>query len=293
LKLADATKTHPKMTDLSYPAEQVRLYDHDRFITALFAPQHVREHLFALYAFNIEIAKTGEVVSEPLIGQMRLQWWRDTLDRLYAGQDVAHGVARPLGAAISACGLARAHFDRLIDARESDLDKIPPADFPALLFYADGTGAPLVSLALQLVSGGVSTPAEVDAAHFTGSAWALTGLLRAVPFHAGQRRLYLPADRLAAAGVRTGRLFDLKPEPGLTGVVRDIADTASVYLQNARIAKRAMPLGMRSPLLIAELARLYLADLKRCGWDPFLLERKRPRALIAANLGVRAMIGRY
>jgi phytoene synthase len=281
------------MTDLSYPAEQVRLYDRDRFMTAIFAPPQAREHLFALYAFNIEIAKTGEVVSEPLIGQMRLQWWRDTLDRLYAGIDVAHGVARPLGAAISACGLARAHFDRLIDARETDLDKIPPADFLALLSYADATGAPLVALALQIVSGGVTTSAEIEAAHFAGVAWALTGLLRAVPFHARQRRVYLPADRLTASGVRTGRLFDLKPEPGLTGVMREIADTASAYLQNARIAKRTIPQGSRSPLLITELARLYLTDLRRAGWDPFLLERKRPRALIAANLAIRAMIGRY
>jgi phytoene synthase len=281
------------MTDLSYPAEQVRLYDRDRFMTAIFAPPQAREHLFALYAFNIEIAKTGEVVSEPLIGQMRLQWWRDTLDRLYAGMDVAHVVARPLGTAISAYGLVRAHFDRLIEARETDLDKIPPADLPALLSYADGTGAPLVALALQIVSGGVTTSAEIEAAHFAGSAWALTGLLRAVPFHARQRRVYLPADRLAAAGVRTGRLFDLKPEPGLTKVVLEIADTAFVYLRNAKSEMPAIPPGRRSPLLIAELTRLYLADLKRSGWDPFLLEHKRPRALIAANLAIRAMIGRY
>ena len=57
--------------------------DNDRFLTALFAAAAEREALFALYAFNIEIAKTRETVSEPLIGQMRLQWWRDAIDEIF------------------------------------------------------------------------------------------------------------------------------------------------------------------------------------------------------------------
>ena len=126
------------MTGLSYPAEFVRRYDHDRFITAIFAPPRAREHLFALYAFNIEIAKTGEIVSESLIGQMRLQWWRDVLERLYTGGDVAHEVARPLGAAIRECGLPEAAFHRLIEAREFDLERQPPPDLAAMLRYAEG-----------------------------------------------------------------------------------------------------------------------------------------------------------
>src|ERR1700748_3706006 len=108
---------------LSYCAEQVHSFDHDRLLTAIVAAPAGREHLFALYAFNIELAKVREVVTEPLIGQMRLQWWRDTLDRLYAGEIVAHEVARPLQAAIQVCGVVRSAFDPLIDAREFDLEK--------------------------------------------------------------------------------------------------------------------------------------------------------------------------
>src|ERR1700733_8722419 len=120
-------------------------------MTAIFAPAAAREHLFALYAFNIELAKVREIVSEPLIGQMRLQWWRDTLDRLYAGETIKHEVARPLGEAIAAAAVPRAAFDPLIDAREFDLDMVPPADLTALLAYAEGTAAPVLSIALQVV----------------------------------------------------------------------------------------------------------------------------------------------
>lgn len=282
---------------LSYPADQVRQYDHDRFMTAIFAPAAVREHLFALYAFNIEVAKTGEIVSEPLIGQMRLQWWRDTLDLLYAGETVAHGVARPLGEAISAARLDRAAFDRLIDAREFDLDRTPPADFAALHAYADGTGSPLLALALRIAGAlqgaGGEGKAAAEVARQAGSAWALTGLLRAVPFHARQRRIYLPADRLEEAGVRLGRLFDLKPDPGLPEVIREVGEHARRHFLAARKMIGTLPKQARSPALLAELGLFYLADLKRAGWDPFILETKPARRFTIARLALRRLVGRY
>jgi phytoene synthase len=279
------------VTDLSYPAEQVRLYDHDRFMTAIFAPSAAREHLFALYAFNIELAKVSEIVSEPLIGQMRLQWWRDTLDRLYAGETVAHGVARPLGEAIAAARIARTAFDPLIDAREFDLDREAPADFGALHAYAEGTGAPLLEIALRIA--GASGPAAEEVARIAGAGWALTGLLRAVPFHARQRRTFLPADRLEESGVHIGRLFDLKPEAGLSDVVRNIGAHARDHFARARALAGKLPRGARSPALLIELGQLHLRDLARAGWNPFVLETLPKRRFTAARLGFSAVLRRY
>jgi len=275
---------------LSYCAEQVRLYDHDRFMTVIFAPAAAREHLFALYAFNIELAKVREIVSEALIGQMRLQWWRDTLDRLYAGETIPHEVARPLGEAIAAGALPRAAFDSLIDAREFDLDMTPPADLTALLNYAEGTGAPVLGIALQIVGGG---PAAAEVARLAGTAWALTGLLRAVPFHARQHRLYLPADMLEQAGVGTGRLFDLKPEAGLADVVRAIGDRARANFADAQRSLRSLPRAGRSPALLIELGRLYLNDLQRAGWNPIALEKLPQRRFSAVRLALASWIKGY
>jgi phytoene synthase len=280
-----------KMTHLSYSAEQVRLYDHDRFLTAIFAPSAVREHLFALYAFNIEAAKVAEVTTEPLIGRMRLQWWRDTFDRLYAGETVAHAVAAPLGKAIATRQLDRFEFDRLLDTRELDLDREPPADTAALEAYAEGTGAPLSVLAVQ--ASGCSDSGALEAARLIGTAWALTGILRAVPFHARQHRLYLPNDRLDALGIRTSRLFDLKPGPELAEIVQEIARLALARLDRARPAIRALPGPARSPLLLAPLARLHLRDLAKAGWNPFHLEGGRGRPLAVGSLAIRHFFRRY
>jgi phytoene synthase len=281
------------MSSLSYPADQVRRYDYDRFLTAIFAPPAKREPLFALYAFNLEIAKISEVVSEPLIGRMRLQWWRDALDRLDAGLDIAHQVARPLGAAIGAFDLPRTALDSLIDAREYDLERQPPADMTALLAYAEGTGAPLLELALRITRPpGAPTGPLVELARLVGTAWALVGLLRAAPFHARQRRLYLPDDLMSAAKVSAGQLFALKPAPGLASVVRFIAEQAARFLDQTLPLIGAVPRSGRSPLLLTPLARIYLSDLRQVEWDAFALERRPSRNLLAARLAVHAMTGR-
>src|SRR3982750_3043368 len=95
-----------------------------------------REGLFALYAFNHEVAKTREVVSEPILGQIRLQWWRDGIAAAYEGSPPRHAVLDPLAEAGARHALSRDRFDTLIEARETDLTGEPPADRAALLAYA-------------------------------------------------------------------------------------------------------------------------------------------------------------
>jgi NADH dehydrogenase [ubiquinone] 1 alpha subcomplex assembly factor 6 len=68
--------------ELSYCAQQLRRLDPDRYLTALFAPDRRREGLFALYAFNLEVARAREAVREPMMGLIRLQWWRDALEEI-------------------------------------------------------------------------------------------------------------------------------------------------------------------------------------------------------------------
>src|SRR3546814_19768877 len=66
-----------------YCLEEVRRNDHDRYLTALLLPPDARAGALALYAYNAELAKTRESVSEPLLGQIRLQWLREAVDGIY------------------------------------------------------------------------------------------------------------------------------------------------------------------------------------------------------------------
>ena len=254
---------------LSELARLVRRRDRDRFLTALFAPEPQRTALLALYAFNHELAKTREVVSEAILGRIRLQWWRDTLERVYAGGPAQHHeVIEPLAAAIRACGLTRGHFERLIDARERDLEEAPPDTLDALEAYAEASSAPLVLLALESL--GETGTATLEAGRAIGIAYALVGLLRAVPFHARAKRLYLPRDLCAAAGLEIERgLFELRPAPALAQVVARVAERARHHLEAARARRDAVPRAALPALLPSVLARADLARLARAGYDPF------------------------
>src|SRR5271157_2668701 len=78
-KTPEADRRPAHADRLSPVAALVQRHDRDRFQTVLFAPAARREALFALYAFNYEIARVRESVTEPMIGQIRLEWWRESI----------------------------------------------------------------------------------------------------------------------------------------------------------------------------------------------------------------------
>src|SRR5258708_17201716 len=117
--------------DLAPLAEMVRRHDHDRFQTGLFAPTRKRNALFALYAFNYEIARVREIVTQPMLGQIRLQWWREIVDAVYAGAPPRqHEIPAPLAAVIGGHRLTRPHFDPMIHTPPPDPADDPPAPPP-------------------------------------------------------------------------------------------------------------------------------------------------------------------
>jgi NADH dehydrogenase [ubiquinone] 1 alpha subcomplex assembly factor 6 len=280
-------------TDLTPVARLVRRHDRDRFLTALFAPAERRQDLLALYAFNYEVAKTREVVTEPMLGRIRLQWWRDSIDAIYAGRPVRrHEVVEPLADTIRRRDLTRYHFDRLIDAREADLDDEPPPNLAALEAYAMDTSARLVWLALEAL--GVRDGPAVEAGRGIGFAYALVGLLRAVPFHARAKRLFLPADLVAAAGLQVHKaLFELKSSPGLAGAVQPVAAAAQRHLAAARSLRSQVPRAALPALLPGVIAGPWLERLGRVGYD--VLDPRLAATGTGASwrLALAALLGRY
>lgn len=241
---------------LSYCGQQVRAQDPDRFFLSLFAPADRRTALWALFALNAEIAKTREVVSETQLGLMRLQWWREAIGKIYAGEVSAHAVLKDLAPAIEKYELPRAYFETLIYAREFDLESVLPANMEGVLNYADFTSTPLLKLALMIAGG----DPEYEASQPVAVNYALAGILRAVPFHARQRRCLLPEDRLKQHGVTQRQLFDfLNPEEGMRFVVREVAGQ---FVENIRPQNRMLH-------ATQSLAGLYMRQIRKHDYNVF------------------------
>src|SRR5665213_2533126 len=114
----------------------VREGDKDRFLATLFAPQKYRRPLYALYAFNLEVARTRELAREPMPGEIRLQWWRDVLGHMGRGEVEANPVAAALRETIVRYRLPPAAITDLIDARTFDLYDDPMPSLADLELYA-------------------------------------------------------------------------------------------------------------------------------------------------------------
>ena len=242
----------------------VRRVDFDRYLSALFAPERARRHLFALYALNYEIAKTAESVTQPIAGQIRLQWWRDAIAEAYTGKARAHEVVTALASVISAHHLPQALFDELLDARENDLAEQPFATLAEWEAYADATSGNVMRLAARVLDAEDSLD---DAAGEAGIAYGFTGLLRAIPFHAAKQRAVLPMELLDGAGVLDHDILAGRMSENVSALIARVADIARGYFRAA--TSRQIPRPFLPALLPAALVPGYLSVMTLKGLDLF------------------------
>ncbi len=244
----------PRMTTLSATGAIARAHDPDRFLCALWCPPERREAAFALIALNHELARAREVTEKPLVALMRLQFWRDAIEAPRARE---HEVAAPLHAAIMAGALDRADLLAMVDAREAEAEE-GFATAPALHAFLAGTaGGFCVALGRCLGA----PPALLPALQRAGMLYGLAGVLRAVPHHAAQGRVLLPADavdphavladgRAAAPAIRA--LAAAAPDaPDLRALPR-AAVAAALPLVLARRDLRRLARGQAAPRTTAD-----------------------------------------
>jgi phytoene/squalene synthetase len=253
--------------DAAYCLEQIKRFDRDRFLTVLVAPRAYASDLAVLSAFNLELALIRDSVSETMLGLIRLQWWREAIAELFDGRPRRHAVVSALAEILRRRPLPRARFDRLIDARERDLDPEPPADLAALETYAAETSGNLIALMLGVAGLDSETDRLSELARRVGIATGLTGAVRSTLHLAGRRRSMLPASVLLETGVSIQQLYELKPQAALNRAAEILAKRAETHLDACRDSRP--PRAAWPAVLAARLARLQLQRLKRGRYDLF------------------------
>ncbi|PPR64721.1 MAG: hypothetical protein CFH10_00165, partial [Alphaproteobacteria bacterium MarineAlpha4_Bin2] len=254
---------------LSYCAEEVRRADPDRFLVGLFAPREQREDIFSLYAFNLEIAKTREMVSENMLGAIRLQWWREAIEAIYAEDNLRkHAIVEALSDTVCRHNLSRRYFDRLIDGRMIDFEPSRLATMSDLIEYADATSGSLVVLTMEVLGGSIDDK-TAEVGRKIGVVWALTGLMRSMPSFLRRGRLVLPNELIDAHGIEQRSALDLKPSRALASAVAEIGAFARKELHEARAKRLGVSKVFRPALLLGVLAESYLGRLDRAKYNVF------------------------
>jgi phytoene synthase len=247
---------------------RVREADKDRWLAGLFAPAPFRPDLMALYAFNLEIASVRERVSEPLPGEVRLQWWRDVLTGEARGDVTGHPVAAAVLDVIGRRNLPIKPLIDLIDARVFDLydDLMPSVN--DLEGYCGETSSALMQMAALILAEG-EDPGTADQAGHAGIAYAVTGLLRAFAAHAARGQVFIPADILAEHGVSRDDIAAGRASPGLSRALEAMRALARRHLDQAAETKKAASPRTAAAFLPAATCRLYLDRMDRFAVAPF------------------------
>ena len=205
-----------------------RAFERDRYLAALLAPSAVRDDLIALAAFAGELARIPATVSEPMIGEIRLQWWRDTLDAacVDGAPSVGHPIADALARVVRRHRIASRDLHALIDAQSARLDDMPFEDMPSLQAHLAAWDGGLFALACRILGGGT----EAATRYLLSSAGEIYGLARSLieaPAELAQGRIVLPRSLLARHGLS---LDNVRTPAAATGWRALIGETA-VYVE--------------------------------------------------------------
>jgi phytoene synthase len=270
----------------SHCAVLVRSQQPDRYLATLFAPAAAREALFALYAFDHEIAKVRQVVSEPMAGLIRLQWWREAL-----AEPPDQPVARALHRAVAGRATGRAWLEGAIEAREREVEEAPPADLGALEQHLGASSGAIVQAALEVV--GAADAAARAAGERIGVVVGMAELLRALPAALAHGRSLLPAAELARHAIDPGALAEPGAAARLDPVIVLLAARGAALLQDARTMRRAVSRAALPVLLSGTLAGIYLQRLGRARHDLLARVGQRRAALAPLDLLWRHATGRF
>ena len=263
MSAAEATKD-----SAGFCADLVRTHDFVRYVSTLFVPAAERRALLAIYAFNAEISRVYEQVSQPLPGEMRLQWWTDMLAGAGHGGIEGNPVAAELLQVIRDYRLPVDPLSRLIDEHQFDLYNDPMPSMAALEGYINDTSSALFSLAGRIVS----RPSEaVDhLARHAGFAQGLVQVIEKLPWDAARRQLFVPLQLLQQHGSGIEEVFSGKQTGGTRAAVDQLIGEAREHLETAFELLAGVPPEVRPVFLPLALVRRDLKWMSRADSDPFV-----------------------
>ena len=214
-------------------SEIVRSHDPDRYLASLFMPEEKRPHVLALYAFSIEISRIAGLVSDPQLAEIRLQWWLDVLDGIYAGEAQAHPVAVALAKAIKIGDLPKYALVNLAKAHQFDFYSDPMPSQIELEAYLGETYSALIRMVAMIL--------DEDAALECGEACGLAGVaygLAQVLNHLQQaqklQQCFLPQSWLVQRHLSPTDLYAAQSDASLSVILAEVRALAAKRLAELR-----------------------------------------------------------
>jgi phytoene synthase len=249
-------------------ADLVRSHDFARYASTLFIAAAQRRALLAIYAFNVEISRVRDQVSQPLPGEIRLHWWTDMLAGAGHGGVEGNPVAAELLLAIRNWRLPVERLSRLIDEHQFDLYNDPMPTMAALEGYVNDTSSALFWLGAGIA--GLQSDEIEHLARHAGLAQGIAQVMTALPLDASRRQLFVPLQLLESHGCGMEEVFAGKETPKLRAALDQLIREAREHLKTALALLESVPPEVRPIFLPLSLVARDLERLSRADNDPFV-----------------------
>ncbi|KAK3765139.1 hypothetical protein RRG08_027779 [Elysia crispata] len=271
-----------KISDIQYCVDLVKKYDYENYLGTLLLPKNAQRAAFALRAFNVELAQVQDAVSENKIGLMRMQFWRDTVAKIIQGFPPQAPVATELAGACNYYKLSRRWLERMLESRAAQIDKDFFKSMKTIEEYAEHVNSSLYYLLLECL--GIKNVHADHAASHLGKAQGIVTAIRATPFHASKRRVYLPIDILSKYRVSHEDIIRGNSSQHVKDAVFDIASIAHQHLEKARSLKSSLPPESNLVFLNASICDHYLKSLQKVDFNVFDGKLQHKNALLAYHM---------
>uniref|UniRef100_A0A7S2XRQ9 Phytoene synthase n=1 Tax=Attheya septentrionalis TaxID=420275 RepID=A0A7S2XRQ9_9STRA len=316
------SKTQQEKEDHQQSVELVRTRDFEGYLCGLLMPSHARESYFAVRSLNVELASikdgrrkrnVGGAGDDPsLASRLRMQWWREAINGMYEDSPVVEEpsvagflshmstsqqhspIVRSVRRATQSADLTRRFLDRLVDAREADLEQSQMTTLQQLTEYSEETSSSVLYLSLECA--GVRDEDADSAAYHVGVGSGLVSTLRSTVYRAEHHEeVALPVDVMEKYGVEDQFLLSggqtnddsKQQQEALQNAVREVAHLAAAHLARARQLQSRVPKAGRPSLLPAVPALMYLQQLQSAQYnvfDPVLLQPELNRFRLLLHL---------
>ncbi|XP_007532249.2 NADH dehydrogenase (ubiquinone) complex I, assembly factor 6 isoform X3 [Erinaceus europaeus] len=274
-----------------YCLELLRTRDYEGYLCSLLFPAEFRNSVFALRAFNVELAQVRDSVSEKTIGLMRMQFWKKTVEDIYCDNPPHQPVAIELWKAVKRHRLTKRWLVKIIDEREKNLEDKTYRNIQELENYAENTQSSLLYLTLEVL--GVKDIHADHAASHIGKAQGIVTCLRATPYHGSRRKVFLPMDICMLHGVSQEDFLQKNQDKSVRNVIYDIASQAHLHLNHARSFHKSVPVKAFPAFLQTVALENYLKKIQQVDFDIFHPFLQQKNTLLPLSLYIQSWRKRY
>ncbi len=254
--------------DYDYCATLLYEADRDAWLASLFLPEAARRHVRALNAFAQEIERIPALISEPRLGEIRLQWWLETVRGERAGEAALNPVSAALLDTVAKFNLPQSALESLVEAHRFDLYNDPMPSLHDLEGYCGETQGALFRLATLVLSGGQEN-ASGEASGHAGVALGIAGVLAHLGAQAARGQCFLPKDVLARHGALPEAAAAGLNSPAMENALAELRARAQFHLDEANARVAALPAGLKPAFVRLAIVPLMLRALERRRTDPF------------------------